>query len=331
MNNKKIIQTIEKIDTFMKNPNNLDIYINFYKDVLTDAYSISNVSNIDKLYCHFNQNSNEISIETQKPSSNDIFFIRMNTDLIELFQYDNDCYIAARDFLAMPAYKKADRLEALTFIAERGLESFKTINGQVTKFTDIHILDYVYNHKLSFSVLDFEEKLEVTSRWLEQIQPNNPKEFFETLESFDNIKEKILKFEVNKNSMYHEILRPIYLIQRMMEKNIISKSLYLAKISEFYELNKNSLTEDDIEPLLIWICNTSIFKSPNTNSFSLSHYTIEQSNNKQSDYTKEQLSEFSKDVLITFSKTIDKLGQLSSNNENIANKLLEPIGEVLEK
>ena len=148
----------------MKDPKNLDVYINFYKEILTEAYSISNVININKLYCHFNQNTNEISIETQTPSSNDVFFIRMDTDLIELFQYDDDSYIAARDFLAMPAYKKSDRLEALTFIAERGLESFKTINKQVTKFTDVHILDYVYNHKLSFSILDFEEKLEIVSR-----------------------------------------------------------------------------------------------------------------------------------------------------------------------
>lgn len=216
MNNQKIINTIKKIDSLMKDPKNLDVYINFYKEILIEAYSISNVININKLYCHFNQNTNEISIETQTPSSNDVFFIRMDTDLIELFQYDDDCYIAARDFLAMPAYKKSDRLEALTFIAERGLESFKTINKQVTKFTDVHILDYVYNHKLSFSILDFEEKLEVVSRWLEQIQPNNPKEFFENLESFNDIKEKLLNFEVNKTSMYDKKLRPIYLLQRMI-------------------------------------------------------------------------------------------------------------------
>ena len=71
------------------------------------------------------------------------------------------------------------------------MESFKTLNYQVPKFTDSHILDYVYNHKLSFSILDFEQKLEVASRWLEQIQPNHPKEFFETLESFDQIKAKL--------------------------------------------------------------------------------------------------------------------------------------------
>ena len=328
MNNQKIIQTIEKIDSLMKNPKNLDVYINFYNEVLTNAYSISYVNNIDKLYCHFNQNTDEISIETQTPSSNDIFFIRMDTDLIELFQYDDDCYVAARDFLAMPAYKKRDRLEALTFIAEKGLESFKTINERVTKFTDIHILDYVYNHKLSFSILDFEEKLEVVSRWLEQIQPNNPKEFFENLESFDDIKKKLLNFEVNTKSMYDKKLRPIYLLQRMMEKNLISESLYLTKISEFYDSNKNSLTEDDVETLLVWICNTSIFKNPNTNSFSLSHYTIEQINDKQSDYTKEQLNTIPKDVLMTFSKTIDELKQLSSSNENLTNTILKPINEL---
>ena len=319
MNNTKIIQTIKEIDSLIKDPNNLDIYINFYKDILTDAYSITNVTNIDKLYCHFNQNSNEISIETQVPSSNNTFFIRMDTDLIELFQYDDDCYIAARDFLAMPAYKKRDRLEALTFIAERGLESFKTINEQVTKFTDVHILDYVYNHKLSFSILDFEEKLEVVSRWLEQIQPNNPKEFFENLDSFNDIKEKLVNFEVNKHSMYDKKLRPIYLLQRMMEKNLISKSLYLTKFSEFCELNKNSLTKDDIGIILIWICNTPIFKNPNMGTY------------YPSDYTKEQLNGISKDVLITFSKTIDDLKQLSPNDENIANKILKPIDEVLEQ
>lgn len=319
MTNTKIIQTIEKIDTFMKDPKNLDVYINFYNEVLTNAYSISYVNNIDKLYCHFNQNTDEISIETQTPSSNDIFFIRMDTDLIELFQYDDDCYIAARDFLAMPAYKKRDRLEALTFIAERGLESFKTINEQVTKFTDVHILDYVYNHKLSFSILDFEEKLEVVSRWLEQIQPNNPKEFFETLDSFNDIKEKLVNFEVNRKSMYDKKLRPIYLLQRMMEKNLISKSLYLTKFSEFCELNKNSLTKDDIGIILIWICNTPIFKNPNMGTY------------YPSDYTKEQLDGIPKDVLITFSKTIDDLKQLSPDDENIANKILKPIDEVLEK
>mgnify|MGYP000965738665 CR=1 FL=1 len=191
MNNQKIINTIKKIDSLMKDPKNLNIYINFYKEVLTETYSINNISNINKLYCHFNQNTNEISIKTQAPSSNNIFFIRMDTDLIEVFQYDEDCYIAARDFLAMPAYKKSDRLEALTFIAERGLESFKTINKRMPKFTDVDILDYVYNHKLSFSILDFEEKLEMVSRWLEQIQLNNPKKFFENLESFNDKTPKI--------------------------------------------------------------------------------------------------------------------------------------------
>lgn len=330
MNNKKIIKTIKKIDNLMKDPKNLDIYIKFYDDVLTHTNSIKDIININRLYCHFNQNSNEISIDTQTPSSNDIFFIRMDTDLIELFQEDEDCHIAARDFLAMPAYKKSDRLEALTFIAEKGLESFKTINRQAPKFTDSHILDYVYNHKLSFSILDFEEKIEVTSRWLEQIQPNHPKEFFETLESFDHIKEKLLNFDVNKNSMYHENLRPFYLLQKMMEKNLISKSLYLTKISEFYELNKNSLTEDEVETLLVWICNTSIFKDPHARSYSLSHYTFEQLNNNSSYYTKEQLTNVPKDDLNTFSKTIDELKQLSSNIENLANKILKPINEVLE-
>ena len=319
MNTKKIIKTIEKIDTLMKEPKNLDIYINFYKNILSNINSIKDIQNINNLYCHVNQNTNEISIETQTPSSNNIFFIRMDTDLIELFQYDDDCYIAARDFLAMPAYKKSDRLEALTFIAEKGLESFKTINKQVTKFTDIHILDYVYNHKLSFSILDFEEKLEVVSRWLEQIQPNNPKEFFENLESFNDIKEKLLNFEVNKTSMYDKKLRPIYLLQRMMEKNLISQSLYLTKVSEFCELNKNSLTKDDIETLLIWICNTSIFKNPQMNYMN------------SSDYTKEQLNSIPKDVLITFSKKIDELKQLSSIDENLINTILKPINEILEK
>ena len=124
MNNKKIIKTIEKIDSLMKDPKNLDVYINFYKDVLTNVDSIKDVNNIDRLYCHFNQNSNKISIKTQTPSSNDMFFIRMDTDLIELFQQDEDCYIAARDFLAIPAYKKSDRLEALTFIAEKEMVAF---------------------------------------------------------------------------------------------------------------------------------------------------------------------------------------------------------------
>lgn len=319
MNNKKIIQTIEKIDTFMKDPKHLDVYINFYKEILTNAKNLKIINNIDKLYCHFNQNTNKISIETKASSSNNIFFIRMDTDLIKLLQKDDDCYIAARDFLAMPAYKKRDRLEALTFIAERGLESFKTINERVTKFTDIHILDYVYDHKLSFSILDFEEKLEVVSRWLEQIQPNNPKEFFENLDSFDDIKEKLLNFEGNKTSIYDKKLRPIYLLQQMMEKNLISKSIYLTKFSEFCESNKKALTKDEIETLLIWTCNNSIFKNPKVSSYS------------QSYYAKEQLNTIPKDILMTFSKTIDELKQLSSNNENLTNTLLKPINKILEK
>lgn len=319
MNNKKIINKIKKIDSLMKDPKNLDVYINFYEKILTDAYSIQYVQNINNLYCYFNQNTDEISIETEMPSSNDIFFIKMDTDLIKLLQYDEDCYIAARDFLAMPAYKKSDRLEALTFIAERGLESFETINYNVTKLNRQRILDYVYYNNLSFSILDFEEKLEVVSLWLEQIQPNIPKEFFKNLDSFDNIKEKLLNFEVNTKSMYDKKLRPIYLLQRMMEKNLISKSLYLTKFSEFCELNKNSLTKDDIGIILIWICNTPIFKNPNMGTY------------YPSDYTKEQLNGISKDVLITFSKTIDDLKQLSPNDENIANKILKPIDEVLKQ
>lgn len=319
MNNTKIIQTIEKIDTFMKDPKNIDVYINFYKDILTNINRVKDVQNIKNSYCHFNQNTNEISIETKIPSSKDVFFIKTNADLINLFEHDNDCYIAARDFLAMPAYKKSDRLEALTFIAEKGLECFKTINNDVTKLNSKYILDYVYDHKLSFSILDLKEKVEVTARWLEQVQPNIPKEFFENLDSFDNVKEKLLKFEVNKSSLYSDMLRPILLLERMMEKNLISQSLYLTKFSEFCESNKNSLTEHDIETFLIWICNSSIFKNPNTSSY------------YPSDYTKEQLSEIPKDVLITFSKTIDELKQLSSNNENLANKILKPVNDVLEQ
>lgn len=119
--------------------------------------------------------------------------------------------------------------------------------------------------------------------------------------------------------MYDKKLRPIYLLQRMMEKNLISQSLYLTKVSEFCELNKNSLTKDDIETLLIWICNTSIFKNPKVSSYS------------QSYYTKEQLNSIPKDVLITFSKTIDELKQLSSCNENLTNTILKPINKILEK
>ena len=48
-------------------------------------------------------------------------------------------------------------------------------------------------------------------------------------------------------------------------------------------------------------------------------------------YAKEQLNTIPKDVLSTFSKTIDNLKQLSPNDENIANKILKPIDEVLEK
>ena len=189
----------------------------------------------------------------------------------------------------------------------------------MTKFTDIHILDYVYNHKLSFSILDFEEKLEVVSRWLEQIQPNNPKEFFENLDSFDDIKEKLLNFEGNKTSIYNKKLRPIYLLQQMMEKNLISKSIYLSKVSEFCESNKKALTKDEIETLLIWTCNNSIFKNPQMNYMN------------SSDYTKEQLNSIPKDVLITFSKKIDELKQLSSIDENLINTILKPINEILEK
>ena len=116
----------------------------------------------------------------------------------------------------------------------------------------------------------------------------------------------------------------------MMEKNLISRSLYLTKISEFYELNKNSLTEDEVETILVWICNTSIFKDPHKNSYNLSYYTIEQLNNIPSCHKKEQFNGIPKDVLNTFSKTIDELKQLSSNIENLANKILKPINEVLD-
>ena len=105
----------------------------------------------------------------------------------------------------------------------------------------------------------------------------------------------------------------------MMEKNLISKSIYLSKVSEFCESNKKALTKDEIETLLIWTCNNSIFKNPKVSSYS------------QSYYTKEQLNTISKNVLITFSKTINELKQLSSCNENLTNTILKPINDVLEK
>ena len=233
MQNSKIIETIEHIDTLLKDPSNIDIFIKFYEKLLSNIGNMSQLDYINNIYCYFNKNTNTISIDIQKPKSNKDFFIEMDDDLIELFEYNKDCYIAARDFLAMPAYKKSDRLEALTFIAEKGLENFTTISTKVTKLKDEDIQDYVYNHKLPFSILDLDQKTELTARWLEQVQPNRSKEFFETLDSFSDVKEKILNFEVNSSGIYHNQLRPLSLLQRMMEKELISKSIYLKIFQQF--------------------------------------------------------------------------------------------------
>ena len=327
MQNSKIIETIENINTLLKDPSNIEIFIKFYEKLLSNIDNISQLDYINNLYCYFNQNTNKILIDIQKPESHKDFFIKMDNDLIELFEYNKDCYIAARDFLAMPAYKKSDKLEALTFIAEKGLENFTTISTKVTKLKDEDIQDYVYNHKLPFSILDLDQKTELTARWLEQVQPNKSKEFFETLDSFSDIKEKILNFEVNLSTVYDNQLRPLSLLQRMMEKEIISKSIYLDKISEYYELNKNKLDFDDISTLLVWICNTSIYKNPNLRYVD------------QNKYSKKQLAQIPKDILIRFSNTVNDFINLATEdnkyindvlNEKLVNNILNPITEILE-
>ena len=202
----------------------------------------------------------------------------------------------------MPLYKTSDRLEALTFIAKEGMKVFKPIVSDRTSWDDSLILDKAYDQVIPFSILELDQKVEVAAKWLEQVQPGKSKEFFEGLDSFEDVKNKLLNFEVKRDALFDDVLRPILILEKLMQKDIISKTEYLEKISDFYELKKDLelFNKHNVDVIFTWILNMMI---PCKNC------DFKESRNNPDSYKLDQLSKIPKDVLLKFLKTINNLNK----------------------
>ena len=51
MQNSKIIETIENINTLLKDPSNIEIFIKFYEKLLSNIDNMSQLDYINNLYC----------------------------------------------------------------------------------------------------------------------------------------------------------------------------------------------------------------------------------------------------------------------------------------
>lgn len=338
MENKKIIETIKELNKKLMDPESINLFVDFYERLLSNRSSIDDLSSIMSLYCLYNPETKEVVISDNKTLNNftnpNNFVFKLGSELVDLIQANNHCYVAAKDFKSMPLYKTSDRLEALTFIAKEGMKVFKPIVSNRTSWDDSLILDKAYDQTIPFSILELDQKVEVTAKWLEQVQPGKSKEFFEGLDSFEEVKSKLLNFEVKRDQLFDDALRPLYALERLMQKDLISKTEYLEKISEFYELKKDLgiFNKHNVDVFFTWILIGPIYKDQNSNNLSfnmIEKNEFYENKNYKKLYEQEQLSKIPKDTLIKFLKTINNLNKEFLGNENSSMKITQPIVEVL--
>ena len=341
MENKKIIETIKELNKKLMDPESINLFVDFYEQLLSSCSSIKDLSSITNLYCLYNPETKEVIISDNKTLNNltnpNNFVFKLGSELVDLIQENNHCYVAAKDFKSMPLYKTSDRLEALTFIAKEGMKVFKPIVSDRTSWDDSLILDKAYDQVIPFSILELDQKVEVAAKWLEQVQPGKSKEFFEGLDSFEDVKNKLLNFEVKRDALLDDVLRPILILEKLMQKDIISKTEYLEKISDFYELKKDLelFNKHNVDVIFTWILNSPIYKDPNSSSSILNmmipckNCDFKESRNNPDSYKLDQLSKIPKDVLLKFLKTINNLNKKFFLDESHSSKITNPIIEVL--
>lgn len=341
MENKKIIETIKELNKKLIDPESINLFVDFYERLLSNNSSIKDLSSITNLYCLYNPETKEVIISDNKTLNNltnpNNFVFKLGSELVDLIQENNHCYVAAKDFKSMPLYKNSDRLEALTFIAKEGMKVFKPIVSDRTSWDDSLILDKAYDQVIPFSILELDQKVEVAAKWLEQVQPGKSKEFFEGLDSFEDVKNKLLNFEVKRDALFDDVLRPILILEKLMQKDIISKTEYLEKISDFYEFKKDLelFNKHNVDVIFTWILNSPIYKDPNSRTSNLNMMIpyktcdFKESLKIPDSYELDQLSKIPKDVLLKFLKTINNLNKKFFLDESHSSKITNPIIEVL--
>lgn len=341
MENKKIIETIKELNKKLIDPESINLFVDFYERLLSNNSSIKDLSSITNLYCLYNPETKEVIISDNKTLNNltnpNNFVFKLGSELVDLIQENNHCYVAAKDFKSMPLYKTSDRLEALTFIAKEGMKVFKPIVSDRTSWDDSLILDKAYDQVIPFSILELDQKVEVAAKWLEQVSPGKSKEFFEGLDSFEDVKNKLLNFEVKRDALFDDVLRPILILEKLMQKDLISKTKYFEKISEFYELKKDLdlFNKHNVDVIFTWILNSPIYKDPNSRTSNLNMMIpcktcdFKESLKIPDSYELDQLSKIPKDVLLKFLKTINNLNKKFFLDDSHSSKITNPIIEVL--
>lgn len=338
MKKKSVNDVIQELNKQLTNNKSIDLFVDFYDRLLSGVSSVRDLSYTSKLYCLYNVNNEKVMLSEKRSVKNfndfNSFVFEIGSELIDLINENKDCYIAAEDFISMPRYKTHDRLEAITFIAKEGMNCFKPITVDQYDLDDKSILDKAYDQIVPFSILELDQKVEVAAKWLEQVLPGKSKEFFEGLDSFEEVKAKLLNFEVKRDSLFDDVLRPLYALERLMQKNLISKTEYLEKISEFYELKKDLgiFNKHNVDVLFTWILIGPIYKDQNSNNLSfnmIEKNEFYENKNDKKPYELEQLSKISKETLIKFLKTINSLNKEFPGLENSSLKITQPIVEIL--
>lgn len=338
MKNKKIADVLQKLNDQLTNKNSIDLFVDFYDRLLSNLSSLEELNSISRLYCLYNPETEKVMISEKRSTDNsnesNCFVFKIDSELIDLINKNQHCNVAAKDFISMPLYKTSDKQEALTFIAKEGMKVFKSNPLNLNILDEDSILDKAYDQIIPFSILELEQKVDIVVRWLEQVLPGKSKEFFEGLDSFEEVKSKLLNFEVKPDRIFGNVTRPLLVLGKLMQKNLISKTEYLEKVSEFYELKKDLgiFNKHNVDVFFTWILVGPIYKDQNFNSSPSNKFAknefYENKNSKKS-YDLEQLSKIPKETLIKFLKTINSLNKEFPELENSSIKIIQPIIEVL--
>ena len=102
MENKKIIETIKELNEKLIDPGSINLFVDFYDRLLSNSSSIKDLSSISNLYCLYNLETKKVVISDKKTMNNftnsNSFIFKVGSELVDLIQENNHCYIAAKDF-----------------------------------------------------------------------------------------------------------------------------------------------------------------------------------------------------------------------------------------
>lgn len=219
------------------------VFKTFYSNYLLDNPNMGSQFLISLL---INPETEEILIVKNHPGQNlpemadnkGLIFVA-SIDANKVLLDDEDVLIAAKDFVNLPKYQKTLKDEALDFIAEAAKEVFvsqleEAESGEEPSAEEREVISSGGANQLGFA-----NPVEELNRIIHEFY-NSDKLPEDILRSpmFEFIVHSILNFQLGEG------LDKIFLLDKLLESEVISQDLFLDKVSQFIKMEENGLFSD---------------------------------------------------------------------------------------